>query len=282
MNRKVVLSILFLAGLLHAQNGQQPGSRPGWPCVPGRAVDPAYLEVSEGTGGQLFLFQRNEVAQSTMVMTANHTHPATVLRAVGNLSGERDFEFAVDSGMQSILVLASIQCRNAVRLSRPSGAELTQSNSVQFVELQAGRIQRVDLPEPGMWKVRLAGTGLFVLSVLTKAEVSLAGVGFSEASDGSGGEGQPATPLKDPVLGVPQRLEARLGGQVSNVRFQVVGPAGDPIASLDATGPAANGTYSSTIVPSVERFRIRVTGTDAGGWPFQRTYPVLFRARQPK
>jgi hypothetical protein len=255
MPSKRLLCVLFAAGFLYAQDGQKQGSRPGWPCVPGRAVDPTYLEVSESTGGQLFFFQRNEAAQGMVVINAPHTHPATVLRAVGNLAGDRDFEFPVDAGMKSILVMASLQCRREIRVSRPSGAEANQSTSVQFLELQAGRIQQIDLPEPGMWKVRLSGTGLFVLSVQTKADVSLGRVAVSA-----------------------MRLEAHVSGQVSNVRFQVIDAAGDPVASLDAVEPDEGGAYRSPVEPPVERFRIRVTGTDASGWPFQRTYPVLFRA----
>ncbi|HLK69446.1 MAG TPA: hypothetical protein VKU19_38710 [Bryobacteraceae bacterium] len=240
-----------IGGLLWSQNGQQ-GARPGWPCVPGRAVDPAYIQVSESTGGQLFLFQRNEAAQSMVVMNASHTHPSTVLRALGNLSGDRDFEFAVDSTMKSMLILASLQCRSAIRLTRPSGAELTKANSQEYVDLQAGRIQRIDLPEPGVWKLGISGTGLFVISVLAKADVSLNSLRLTNG-----------------------RLNAYLRGEASNVKFQIVDAAGVPVADLDAAGSEHD--WQAAVDSPAERFRIRVTGTDAMGWPFQRTDPVLFR-----
>src|SRR3954463_11349626 len=110
-----VLAVLVVAAPLAGQDGQG-GTKPGWPCVAGRAVDPAYLEVSESTGGQLFLFQKGEVAQTSVVMGAAHSHPATVLRSVGNLSGTRDFEFPVDPSIASIFLLVSLQCRNAIRV----------------------------------------------------------------------------------------------------------------------------------------------------------------------
>src|ERR1700690_1977978 len=106
MRHMIVLSIFVVAGLLRAQDGQE-ASRPGWPCVAGRAVDPGYLDASDSTGGQLFLFQKNEGAQASLVVNASHTHAATILRAVGNLSGTRDFEFPVDSGIESLLLLVS-------------------------------------------------------------------------------------------------------------------------------------------------------------------------------
>src|SRR4051794_6642671 len=97
--------LMSVSAALWAQDGQS-GSRPGWPCVPGRAVDPSYLEVSESSGGQLFLFQKGEIGQAGPVMSAPFTHPATILRAVGQLSGSREFEFPVDSRTESILVMA--------------------------------------------------------------------------------------------------------------------------------------------------------------------------------
>src|SRR5690349_17394216 len=130
--RMCAVALVIAAGILRAQDGQQ-GSRPGWPCVAGRAVDPAYVDLGESTGGQLFLFRKSEAAQAGLVMSASYTHPATVLRAVGHLSGSRDFDFPVDSTMESMLVLASLQCRNAIRVTRPNGGELTDRNSAQSV-----------------------------------------------------------------------------------------------------------------------------------------------------
>src|ERR1041385_1196419 len=132
--QKAVIGFL-LTGVLFAQDPQQQGSRPGWPCVPGRAADPAYLETSESTGGQLFLFQKGEVEHASVVMSASFTHPSTVLRAFGHLSGTRYFDFPVDSTIESLLILASVQCRNAIAVSRPNGAEMTASNSAQSADL---------------------------------------------------------------------------------------------------------------------------------------------------
>src|SRR2546423_4142913 len=118
----------MFASALCAQQGQT-GAPATWPCVPGRAVDPSYLEVSESTGGQPFLLQKAEVEHASVVMTASHTHPATVIRAVGHLSGSREFEFPVDSKTTSILLMASLQCRSAIAMTRPNGSELTAANS---------------------------------------------------------------------------------------------------------------------------------------------------------
>ena len=251
--------LLLLAGgtALYAQQGQER-PRPGWPCVPGRAADPAYLEVSEGTGGQIFLFQKGEVAQSGVVMNASHTHPATILRAVGNLAGTRDLEFPVDSSVKSILVLVSLQCRNEIRVTRPSGSELTAMNSAQSVDLQAGKNLRVDNPEPGVWRVRLTGTGLYVASVQAKADVALAGVSVS--IDGEG-----------------RNVQGRISGEVSNVRMQLVDAAGSRISDVETMETDGEGAWRASAAPRGERFRVLVTGIDGSGRPFQRVDPVLLK-----
>ena len=274
MRIRVAVWIVVFTALLQAQDGQQ-GSRPGWPCVAGRAVDPAYLNVSESTGGQLFLFQKGEVAHSATVMSTSYTHQATVLRLVGNLNGVRDLEFPVDRSIESLLVLASLQCRKEIQVFRPSGSELTAANSAQSVDLAAGRILRVDQPEPGKWRVRLSGTGLYVLSVLAKTDIRLTGVGFSEG-DAPTEATQPVSRLPYPQLGTPQIMQLQLSGTVSHIGARLVDAAGTPLFDPDEPKKLVEGAYCTRIVLNSERFRVMVTGEDGSAWPFQRMYPVLF------
>jgi hypothetical protein len=257
--RIVVTLYMVLAGPAFAQSGQQ-GPRPEWPCVPGRAVDPAYIETSESSGGQLFLFQKGEVAQSGPVMSAGFTHPATVFRAVGHLSGGRDFEFPVDSTVESLLVMASLQCRSAIHVTRPNGAEMTAANSALNTDLAAGKILRVDAPESGPWKLHLEGSGLFVISVMAKSKTRLASVQFAES----------------PRVGAAVAIEAHFSGEIANAAVGIIAADGNSIAApqaLDETGQAE-------VTPRAQRFRVVVTGTDASGWPVQRVYPNLFRAAE--
>src|SRR5689334_12529803 len=165
-------------------------------------------------------------------MSASYTHPFTVLRAVGHLSGARDFEFPVDSTIESMQAMISLQCRSAILISRPNGAEMTAANSAVSVDLQAGRILRVDRPEPGKWKIHLAGTGLFVLSVVAKTPLKLTGVNFFETQSGDPGNGPR---LLEPRLGVRQTLEANLAGDVSNVKLELENASGDRIGGAEST-----------------------------------------------
>jgi hypothetical protein len=263
MSMRKLIAALLLAGGLPAQEGQE-GPKPGWPCVEGRAVDPDYLELSESTGGQLFLFQKGEVEHAALVMGAGYSHPSTVVRAVGRLSGTREFDIPVDSTIRSLLVLASLQCRAGISVSRPNGEWMTAATSTEFVDLRAGQIVRADNPEPGKWRIRLSGNGLFVLSALAKTEITLRGVRFLD---------QGGTPLSRPRLGEKQRMEVQVDGDVSDVSFQLAGPAGEPV-------PAVEAAEQELWVTPPERFRVVVTGSDAAGWPVRRVHPVLFRAEK--
>jgi hypothetical protein len=253
MRTPAILVILGAAPLLCAQDGQRP-SRPGWPCVAGRPVDPAYLDVSESTGGELFMFQRSETGQSLSVMTASRGYKAAILRAVGNLGGTRDFEFPVDSTVSSLLIMGSIQCRKDVLLLRPNGSEITAVNAAQNIDLQAGRVIRVDQPEPGPWRVRLSGTGLFLLSVAAKSSIALSTVAFAEGT-----------------------ADARLSGEASGLKLQLVDASGAPLSAAQPLEAAEGGIYRAPIARPATRFRVLVTGSDASAWPFQRIYPLLFR-----
>src|SRR5215468_1865719 len=101
-------ALFALPVICFCQDGQRE-SRPGWPCVAGRAVDPSYIQISESTGGQLFLLQKNEVQHSSIIMMAPQTHPTTLYRAVGQLAGVREFEVPIDSTVKTLLLMASLQ-----------------------------------------------------------------------------------------------------------------------------------------------------------------------------
>jgi hypothetical protein len=229
--------LLAAASVVFAQDGQQQ-NRPGWPCVPGRAVDPVYVENSESTGGQLFLFQKGEIEHAGPVMAASFTHPSTVARAVGHLSGSRTIDFPVDSTIESLFVMISVQCRAGIALLRPNGAEMIAANTARAVDLKAGKIVQVDAPEAGMWRVRVEGTGLYVVSVQAKSSIKVTDARFSD---------EPSRTRK--VLpGVSQNAEIHLPGPVANVKLQVVGaggePAGDPISQEEAGNSVYKGAFT--------------------------------------
>jgi len=215
-------------------------------------------------------------------MNLPSTHPDTLFRAVGHLAGSRTFEFPVDASVESISVTASIQCRQAVALIEPGGAEVTAANAVQSIDLQAGKIVRVDGPGVGNWQVKVAGQGLFILSVRAKSAIRLNNVRFVEPGGRPGHEGY--FPSKEPPqLGVAQHLEASLSGPpLSGVSFQMVAASGEPLGGLIESQTCEGGEHLLDITPTVERFRIMVAGTDDTGRLVRRMHPKLFRVTAPQ
>jgi hypothetical protein len=145
---------------------------------------------------------------------------------------------------------------------------MTAANSARSVDLQASRALQVDLPEPGTWKVRLEGQGVFVLSVRAQTPLRLVEVDFL-------GE---AGVKSEPRLGLAQTAIASVAGEIGNVKFEVLGPNGAVLSRVEAP-EAADRAYRFPVTPPAQRFRIRLTGIDASGWPVERTHPILFRAR---
>ena len=64
----------------------QQSSRPGWPCA--GKVDPAYVQIAEGTGGKVLLFHPTELEGAALDERASREHDETVFRAAGQLAGE--------------------------------------------------------------------------------------------------------------------------------------------------------------------------------------------------
>ena len=125
------------------------------------------------------------------------------------------------------------------------------------------------------------GNGLFTLSVLAKTDIALTGVTFSINSGATNGE-EHISRMRDPVFGARQNLEVQLSGQASDLRLQLVDATGGRISDTVALERIAEGSYLAVLTPQAERFRILVTGADGSAWPFERMYPVLFRAQPPK
>jgi hypothetical protein len=159
---------------------------------------------------------------------------------------------------------------------------VTAANAVQSIDLQAGKIVGVDGPSVGNWQVKIAGQGLFILSVRAKSAIRLNNVRFVEPGGRPGHEGY--FPSKEPPqLGVSQHLEASLSGPpLSGVSFQMVAASGETLGGLTELQTSEGGEHLLDITPTVERFRIMVAGTDDTGRLVRRMHPKLFRVTAPQ
>ncbi len=280
MSRGLLSGIFLVSGLFGQQPTNQP--QPGWPCVAGRAVDPAYIEVAENTGGQVFLFDRSEAGRSLVLMRETRKHEEVVFRAMGTLpAGYRDFDVPVDTTIESLLFAVSLQCAQSISIYRPSGAELHSSDAgVDDNRYKAGRIVAMSRPEPGPWRVRIAGAGLFFTVVQARSPISLNSAGFVEVGGRPGHPGY--FPIKAPVrLNVPQMLSASVSGaRVTALRL--IGSSGETLQRIEPEprdGSTDEEESMAPVTPSQPNFRVAVEGRDASGFPYQRVYSRLLKAQ---
>ena len=166
MVAKVLVVSCAHAAFLCAQQ-QVPPSRPGWPCVAGRAIDPTYIRTAEATGGQVFLFDRSEAGRSMILMQYSGKHEDTIFRSTGTLStGSHEFTFPVDSTIESLMVTVTLQCLQSITVLRPTNTEVHAGEpAVNDNRFRSGQVLILTRPQAGAWRVRIAGAGIDVFPV---------------------------------------------------------------------------------------------------------------------
>jgi len=191
-------------------------------------------------------------------MSASRGHEELVFRAGGRLvEGSLDFDIPIDTTVESTYFFVSLQCLNAVNLVRPDGEDLhTDAPEVEYHHFEAVRMFTVKKPEPGIWKVRVAGKGFFPLIVKAKTDLKLTASTFVEG-----------------------RLEAKMSGAANQIGFELVSVTGTIIEPIDLDLEEEFEMYR-TYGGEVERpstdFRLAMTGTDRRGYRFQRVQKQLF------
>jgi hypothetical protein len=273
------MAMLAIGAAALAAQDQQPRSQPGWPCV--GTPDPSYFRVAEATGGQVFLFDKSEIGSSAIHAIAARRHEETLFRAAGSLvDGHHEFAFPIDSTVESVMMSVSLQCLQSVDVVRPSGQILQETGASDFHTFRAGRLVTLAQPEPGAWRVRVAGQGMFFLVVQAKSELSLDRVEFVREGGRPGHEGLFPT-HEPPRAAVPQWLAISLTGQVSGIGARLVSSPFEQIAALrlrdsSSASAADEHEFITRVTPPPVPFRVVVSGVDAVGLPFQRVHAPLF------
>jgi hypothetical protein len=239
-----------------APSEQQPRYQPGWPCTgKERAFDPTYSKIAEASGGHLFLFDKSEVEGISALAIGDMKHQDTIVRASGKIESYVDIAIPVDASVDSLFVVASLQCMQTILLYDPQRSSVNGEPGEDHW-FRAGRITVIPKPLPGEWLLRLAGTGAFSVAVEAHTAQGMHSVEMSGAPE--------------------KRLSLRLGPEITNPQFKLIGPAGEAIQTIPlAPDPDSPGLFRGAFEPAVAQFRILVEG-DAG---LQRVDPRLFEAK---
>jgi hypothetical protein len=264
--RLVAAAVLALHPLVGAQ--QQPSNpRAGWPC--GARLDPSYFRVAEGSGGHLLLLAPAEVGDSAALLTAFGAHRQTIFRLAGEIkAGVHEFRVPIDSSVESVLFSVSVQCLQTADVARPSGALVGGADVTDFSNFSAQRMVIVGRPEPGVWTIRAAGSGIAGVMVQGRSALGIAQVEF--AAIGS----TVFTPM--PLAGVENAVRIGLSGHATQVAASLVNGAFRRIATLPLRAGDTESSYVSRFTPAAEGFRVLIEGKDADGVPFQRVHAPLF------
>ena len=277
---RLTLSGCIIATSLCAQS-QAPPTKPGWPCVAGRAVDPSYVQVAESTGGQVFLFDRSEAGRSLVLVQNTRKHEDTIYRSTGTLTtGIRELSFPVDSTVKSLMISVSLQCLQSITVYRPTNTEVHGGEpDVNENKFKSGLILILTKPAAGEWRMRITGAGLFFAVITAKSGISLDRAEFVAPGGRPGHEG--LFPVKGPVHpGEERTLSVAVTAPAGEKIFRLIDSAGETLERLKLTSSAETGDESEflgTVILKHSAFRVVVQGNDEGGYPYQRVLPRLFQ-----
>jgi hypothetical protein len=264
----LVAAVVLAAHPLIGAQQQSSAARAGWPC--GARLDPAYFGLAEGSGGHLLLLAPAEIGDSSALLTAFGNHPQTIFRLAGTMNpGLHEFHVPIDSSVESVLFSISVQCLQAADVARPSGAPLLGGDGVtDLSNFRAERMLIVKRPEPGVWTIRAAGSGMSGVMVQGRSALGIGRVQFAAV----GSTAFTAVPLAR----VENAVRIRIDGPATQVTASLVNGAFRRIAPLALTAGETEGSYVSRFTPGVEGFRVMVEGKDADGVPFQRVHAPLY------
>lgn len=170
-------------------------------------------------------------------------------------AGFQEFTAPVESAVKALQFTVFAECVRTIAITAPSGAV------VEGTKFSSGRVAFVEAPEPGIWRVKLAGTGYF--SAIAQGRSALS---FSVSG------------LAIPMPAQEQSVTARLYGPVASAEFLILARNGSALKAIPMT-ESATGDYQGKFLPPAEPFRIAVEGTDSEGRSFRRVHAPLFEAK---
>lgn len=258
---RFVAAAVFAIPLLAGAQQQPSNSRAGFPC--GARLDPSYFRVAEGTGGHLLLLAPEEIGDSATLLIAFGDHPQTIFRLAGSMtSGLHEFTVPIDSTVESVLFSMSVQCLQTADVVRPSGALAVGDDVTDFPNFRAQHMVIVRRPEPGIWSLRVSGSGISGVVVQSRSGIGMSRPEFAPTPGG------PFAAI--PSAGVENTLRIHVSGPASDLRASLVSGQFTSLADLPLAVGETEGTFTSRFAPGMEAFRVLVTGKDANGFAFQR------------
>ena len=238
-------------------------------------LDPTYVMVATGTGGQPYPVSPEEIAKSPGPMSSSF-FKEMILWA----SGDRELSYVipVDSTVTRMMLAGTFDGTGGeLTVTAPDGRLVQQGGAgVEDNLLNCGRIMVVDTPAAGNWQVRIAPTSRFWLTAHARSHLSLTGAEFVEPDAGAN-SGRVVRIQGEPVADRPATLRVSLASGIRNPTFHLVSVDAQPIRPVDLQS-TDSGEFIGVIDPPRAAFRVMVIGRDESGLMVQRIRAGLFHS----
>jgi hypothetical protein len=269
--KQFTAAVILLIAFFTSGQQQSSTSQSGWPC--GGRLDLSYFQIAEGTGGHLLLLAPEEIGDSATLLTAFGSHRQTIFRLAGSLKpGLHQFQVPIDSSVESALFSISVQCLQVADVVPPSGAFANRDTVDDLSNFRAERMVIVKRPEPGMWTLRVSGSGIAGIVVQARSTIGISQVEFAPSPDAVFGPRAAA--------GIENTVRISVSGGANEVQASLVNGLSQPIATLPREAGESADSYLSRFTPGGDAFRVLIAGKDNEGFAFQRMHAPLLTPRR--
>jgi hypothetical protein len=266
--RPIVLVLIAVTSVTSGSASQRVRFGPGV-CGP---IDPSYVKGATETGGQPFPVSTAEIGKSSRIIAASILSE-TLLWASGD--SENSYVVPVDPTVDRMMFSGTFDATGgSLTLIAPDGTVVQQGDRVEDTPLNCGRIIAVDAPASGNWRVRMAPSGRFWLSVRAKTDLSLTAAEFVH-QDARLESDRLVRIQGEPIAGRPATLRVYVASAIKDPTFHLVSLGARPLQAVDLQS-TDNLEFRGTITLPTEPFRVSVTGRDESGIRVQRIWPGLF------
>ena len=252
-------------------------------CSP---IDPAYQAITSETGGQLLFLQRttSETEKLFNLITPSLTGDLQpILISKSQLNGSKEFFIPVDSSISKAIFSIGMDLKGEIKLFNPSGVEIATGENI--TEISSGRIFTMNTPEPGLWKLKVTGTGFYTVSVAGNSPIEFKRFNFVELRGRPGHEGFFPI-IGEPLANFEHKGLANVFGNINSVTFELRTDAGDLIKVIDlpkgGLEDAAKDDFIGSFTLPSNRFRIYLHGKDEAGKELLRAFPPIFTGQNVK
>jgi hypothetical protein len=210
----------------------------------------------------------------TLVRNDVHLILQTSLHLTGGLVTQ---PAPVDDTVTQVIFSIGMLSKGAIAVRRPNGAAVLASDAgVTITDTLGSKTVAVSSPEPGDWKIEVAGTGAALVMATAATPAFLHKFEFADMAGRSGHQG--LFPIDgSPVIGKSQSVRAVIFGALNVSEFSFRRPDGTVISrfSMLRNSPlgATRDDLVGEVIPPFGHFVVYVSGVTPGGRHFQRAVP---------